>query len=99
MRSNPVVSGIAVIDHGYYAEQCNHLYVSAVFKGRVEFVEDVEEKKKVLAHMIHAQEKKKPGDLLKRLEGPQVAENLAKTAVGRIVIEELTGKKSAEVNF
>ena len=99
MRANPLVSGVAVIDHGYYAEQCSHLYVSAVFKGRVTFVEDVEEKRKILAHMIGAQEKKKPAELMKRLEGPQVGANLARTAVGRIAIEELTGKKSAEVDF
>jgi len=95
MRANAKVSGIALIDHGYYEGQCSHLYVSAVFKGRVEWIEDLEGKRKALKHMIEKQDKN-PSDLLPRLTK---AESLAKTVVGKIVIEELTGKKSLEVTF
>jgi nitroimidazol reductase NimA-like FMN-containing flavoprotein (pyridoxamine 5'-phosphate oxidase superfamily) len=95
MRANPKVSGIALIDHGYYEGQCSHLYVSAVFKGRVEWIDDLEGKRKALKHMIEKQDKN-PSELLPRLTK---AESLAKTVVGKIVIEELTGKKSLEVTF
>jgi len=98
MRANPVVSGQALIDHGYHAGECSHLYVSAVFKGKVEFVEDLEAKRSILRHMILHQEKK-PETLITRLEAFKVGGPLDKTVVGRIVIEELTGKKSAEVDF
>lgn len=98
MRANPAVSGQALIDHGYHAGECSHLYVTAVFKGRVEFVEDLEGKRKILRHMILHQEKN-PESLLTRLDAFQAGGPIDKTVVGRIVIEELTGKKSAEVDF
>ncbi|MGD0803245.1 MAG: pyridoxamine 5'-phosphate oxidase family protein [Candidatus Bathyarchaeia archaeon] len=98
MRGNPVVSGQALIDHGYHAGQCSHLYVSAVFKGKIEFIEDIDRKKRALEHMILHQEKN-PDALLTKLKAYETGSPLDKTIVGRIVIDELTGKKSAEVAF
>jgi nitroimidazol reductase NimA-like FMN-containing flavoprotein (pyridoxamine 5'-phosphate oxidase superfamily) len=98
MRDNPIVSGQALIDHGYHAGECSHLYVSAVFKGKVEFIEDLEIKKKALEHMILHQEKN-PKSLLTRLKVFQAGSALDKTIVAKIIIDELTGKKSAEVEF
>jgi len=98
MRANPVVWGQALIDHGYHEGKCSHLYVSAVFRGRIEWVESLEEKKRVLKHMIEHQDGN-PAALMPRLTGVDSSGVLAKTVVGRIVIEELTGKKSAEVDF
>lgn len=98
MRANPVVWGQALIDHGYHEGQCSHLYVSAVFRGRVEWVEHIEEKRRVLTHMIEHQDGN-PSALMPRLTGLESGGALDKTVVGRIVIEELTGKKSAEVDF
>jgi hypothetical protein len=98
MRGNPVVWGQALIDHGYYAGECSHLYVSAVFRGRIEFIEDLDGKMKALGHMILHQEKN-PDALLTRLKAFEAGSQLDKTIVGRIVIDELTGKKSAEVAF
>jgi nitroimidazol reductase NimA-like FMN-containing flavoprotein (pyridoxamine 5'-phosphate oxidase superfamily) len=98
MRANPVVSGQALIDHGYSEGKCSHLYVSAVFRGRIEWVESLEEKRRVLKHMIEYQDKN-PATLMPRLTGVDSSTALAKTVVGRIVIDELTGKKSAEVTF
>jgi len=89
MRGNPIVSGQAIIDHGYHAGECSHLYVSAVFKGKVEFIEDLEIKKKALGHMIQHQEKN-PESLLTRLKVSQAGSPLDKTIVAKIVIEELT---------
>lgn len=98
MRGNPIVSGQALIDHGYHAGECSHLYVSAVFKGKLEFIEDLESKKEALGHMILHQEKN-PVSLLTRLKAFQAGSPLDKTIVAKVVIEELTGKKSAEVEF
>lgn len=98
MRGNPVIWGQALIDHGYHAGECSHLYVSAVFRGRIEFIEDLNGKKKALGHMILHQEKN-PDTLIKRLKAFEAGSPLDKTIVGKIVIEELTGKKSAEVAF
>jgi nitroimidazol reductase NimA-like FMN-containing flavoprotein (pyridoxamine 5'-phosphate oxidase superfamily) len=98
MRDNPIVSGQALIDHGYHSGECSHLYVSAVFKGRIEFIEGLESKKKALEHMILHQEKN-PESLLIRLKAFKAGGPLDKTIVAKIVVEELTGKKSAEVEF
>ena len=98
MKANPQVWGQALIDHGYNEGKCSHLYVSAMFKGRVEFVEDVSEKKKILSYMVR-QHEKNPEPTLNSSTGLANIGELGKTTVGRIVIEELTGKKSAEIDF
>ena len=41
-----------MLDHGYHKGECSHLYASVMFKGRVEFIEDVEEKRRVFKAMI-----------------------------------------------
>ena len=98
MRANPQVWGQALIDHGYHEGNCSHLYVSAMFKGRVEFVEDAAEKKRILSYMVIHQEKN-PDHTLNSPTGLANVGEVGKTTVGRIVIEELTGKKSGEVEF
>jgi nitroimidazol reductase NimA-like FMN-containing flavoprotein (pyridoxamine 5'-phosphate oxidase superfamily) len=98
MRANPIVWGQALIDHGYYEGQCSHLYVSAVFRGRIEFVESEDEKKRIFKHMIERQDKN-PATLMPRLTGLNSSSTIAKTVVGKIVLLELTGKKSAEISF
>ena len=69
-----------------------------MFKGRIEFIEDLESKKKVLEHMILQQEKN-PQSLLERLKAFQTGSPLDKTIVAKIVIDEITGKKPAEIDF
>ena len=97
MRENPRVWGQALIDRGYHEGQCSHLYASVMFSGTVDFVEDAEEKREVLRHLIRFQDSD-PEPLLERLTGIQSqADSLRKTVVGRIRIGEMTGKKSAEV--
>jgi nitroimidazol reductase NimA-like FMN-containing flavoprotein (pyridoxamine 5'-phosphate oxidase superfamily) len=95
MRANPVVWGIALIDYGYHEGQCSHLYVSAVFRGHVQWIESLEEKKCAFKHMIECQDKN-PEALIPRLTN---SVSIVNTVVGKIIIDELTGKKSAEVEF
>ena len=98
MRANPIVWGQALIDHGYHEGECSHLYVSAMFRGRVELVEDIEEKRRIMKHMILHQDKD-PEGIMKRNLGTENSVGLAKTVVGSIKIEQLTGKKSAEIDY
>ena len=98
MRANPIVWGQALIDHGYHEGQCSHLYVTAVFRGRVEFVESLEEKRRIIKHMIERQDSN-PETLVPRLTSIDNNTSLTNTIVGKIVLLELTGKKSAEVEF
>lgn len=98
MKANPQIWGQAMIDHGYNEGNCSHLYVSAMFKGRVAFVEDPSEKKKILGYMVRHQEKN-PEPTLSSPTGMANVGEIGKTTVGRIIIEELTGKKSSEIDF
>jgi nitroimidazol reductase NimA-like FMN-containing flavoprotein (pyridoxamine 5'-phosphate oxidase superfamily) len=66
-----------------------------MFSGMVEFVEDLKEKRNVMEKMIRFQDSN-PEPLLARLTK---AEALRGTVVDRIRIEEMTGKKSAEVGL
>ena len=45
LRSNMNIWGQATIDYGYHVNQCSHLYASVQFKGKVSFIEDLENKK------------------------------------------------------
>ncbi|MBS7637899.1 pyridoxamine 5'-phosphate oxidase family protein [Candidatus Bathyarchaeota archaeon] len=98
LRENPRVWGQAIIDHGYQEGECNHLYASVMFGGRVTFISDREGKLHALRLMIRHQEKN-PDALMRRLEGWVRDGTLDRALVGRIDIEEFTGKKSPEVSI
>jgi len=95
LRANPVVWGQALLDYGYHVGECSHLYASVMFKGRVEFIEDSEEKREALGLMIEALDPE-PEKIRDRLLSSQ---GLPGTVVGRVRIEYMTGKKSPEVEF
>ncbi|TRO50797.1 hypothetical protein E2P71_09970 [Candidatus Bathyarchaeota archaeon] len=95
LRKNPGVWGQAIIDHGYHVGQCSHLYASVMFKGNVEFVDDVETKKKVFRNMVLKLEPD-PESIMDRMLG---SAGLPTTIVGRINVEYMSGKKSAEVTL
>jgi nitroimidazol reductase NimA-like FMN-containing flavoprotein (pyridoxamine 5'-phosphate oxidase superfamily) len=95
LRVNPRVWGQALIDHGYHEGKCSHLYASVMFDGVVDFIEGVEEKRRVMERMMRFQDSN-PEPLLARLTK---AEALRNTVVGRIRIGEMTGKRSAEVEL
>ena len=42
LRKYPKVWGQAMHDHGYHKGECSHLYVSVMFKGKVNFIGDAE---------------------------------------------------------
>ncbi len=95
MRANPLVWGQAMLDHGYYVGQCSHLYASVMFKGRVEFVSDMEIKRRVFHDMVLKLEPD-PDSIMDDMLN---SKRMPTTVVGRINIEHMTGKKSAEVTL
>lgn len=93
MRTNPVVWGQAMLDHGYHKGECSHLYASVMFKGKIEFIEDVETKRYVFRTMINQLEP----DPESIMDGLLSSKGIPTTVVGKINIEYMSGKKSAEV--
>jgi len=105
MKANPYVCGQALIDKGFVEGKCNHLYVSVTFEGRVEFVEELPEKRRIFRYMFANQDRRseslKKSDLkvdphLTRI-GSDV--ELNNVIVGRILIDELTGKISKDIDM
>ncbi|MHA2135117.1 MAG: pyridoxamine 5'-phosphate oxidase family protein [Candidatus Thorarchaeota archaeon] len=54
LKKNNLVWGQAVLDHGYIDGQCDHLFATAQFNGRVHFVDSMDEKHHALRTMIHS---------------------------------------------
>jgi nitroimidazol reductase NimA-like FMN-containing flavoprotein (pyridoxamine 5'-phosphate oxidase superfamily) len=88
LRSNNRVWGQAFIDHGYDEGQCNHLYSSVHFSGKVSFIEEPEEKVKAMQCMMRQLEKK-PEPMMKTL----TIEKLKDALMGRIDIDYMSGKQ------
>ena len=95
MKASPVVWGQAILDHGYHKGQCSHLYASVMFKGKIEFIEDTETKRSVFRMMVNHIEPD-PESIMDRMVN---SEGIPSTVVGRISIEYMSGKKSAEINL
>jgi len=94
MKSNNKVWGQALLDYGYSQGNCTHLFASVHFSGRVTFLEDLEEKRRAMMHMMR-QLDGDPERLIERLD----LERLKRTVIGRIDIEYISGKKSKEVTI
>jgi len=93
LKQNNVVWGQALIDHGYVEGKCDHLYATIHFKGRVSFIEDIDEKEHALKIMIKQQEK-----IPEPVMNDQLSkESLRNVTIGRIDLTFLSGKKSDEV--
>lgn len=92
VKSNNIVWGQALLDHGYSEGECTYLYASVHFSGRVTLLENLDEKRQALACMIR-QIDKNPEALIADLR----PERLQSTMVGRIDITYMSGKKSKEV--
>ncbi|MFH2107433.1 MAG: pyridoxamine 5'-phosphate oxidase family protein [Chrysiogenia bacterium] len=90
LKANDRVWGQATVDRGYVQGECDHLYSSVQFSGRVRFVEDAQEKRHALAVMIGRLERDPGKVLAAKVTGAAVA----KTCIGRIDIEFLSGKRS-----
>ena len=90
MRANSEVWGQVVQDHSYAEGDCHHRYAAVMFRGRVRFLESLEEKRRAIGTMI-SQLDPDLGPLLGRL---LESEGLATTVVGAVDLLEVTGKKT-----
>ncbi len=91
IRANNRVWGQAFIDQCYKHGECNQLYRSVHFRGKIVFVEDTDEK--VLAMQCMMRQLEKDADSMIAKLKP---ERLQNTLIGRITIEYMTGKKPEE---
>jgi nitroimidazol reductase NimA-like FMN-containing flavoprotein (pyridoxamine 5'-phosphate oxidase superfamily) len=94
MRANPVVWGQVMVDHGYVEKECTHSYVTVMFRGRVSFIDDPEEKRRALRTMLWQLEPDAEA------RGRRMnTDDLGSTVFGRIDVEHMTGKKSQEIDL
>ncbi|MFX1560289.1 MAG: pyridoxamine 5'-phosphate oxidase family protein [Promethearchaeota archaeon] len=93
LKKNNIVWGQALQDNGYADGSCDHLYATAQFRGRVSFIEDLEEKRHALEIMIHALEP----DPEKVIVEQVTEKSVRNVNIGRIDIEFISGKKAKEV--
>lgn len=88
INANNKVWGQAFIDHGYDEGQCNHLFSSVHFSGKVTFIEKPEEKVKAMQCMMKQLEKN-PEPMIAKLN----VEKLKNARMGRIDIDYMSGKQ------
>ena len=51
LKANPLVWGQAMLDQGYVEIECSHNYASVMFSGKVEFIDDKEERWEAISLM------------------------------------------------
>jgi hypothetical protein len=94
------VWGQAIIDKGYVEGKCNHLYVTAMFKGTIHLAEGNEEKRRIMNYLFDRQEKKSPnGEVDSHKERITRDAELDRMNAGWISVEEITGKISKDTVF
>jgi nitroimidazol reductase NimA-like FMN-containing flavoprotein (pyridoxamine 5'-phosphate oxidase superfamily) len=96
LRVNNRVWGQALLDFGRSISrgECTHLYASVHFGGRVSFLETRDAKRHALKCLAAHQ-----GSDAEALLSEVTPERLGETAVGRVDIDFMTGKKSREVSL
>ena len=95
MRANPTIWGQAVLDFGFFDghDDCRQEFASVMFRGEVTFVEDLEEKRH--AFIMTNRQLDAPSEGLQRV----MDENLERATVGKITMDNLTGKKTKGVEL
>ena len=76
-----------MLDYGV-TDECDYAYTSVQFKGTVTLIEDLSEKRHAIEVMVR-QLSEKPEAKLAKIK----LEKLAKTTIGRIDINYMTGKR------
>ena len=90
MKANPIVWGQVLEDLGYVTGECEHSYRTVMFRGKAEFITDMNEKRKALGLMIDRLEER-PSEARKRLI---TQSSLVKTSIVRVEVLEISGKES-----
>ena len=86
-KANSKVWGQAVLDYGV-TDECDYAYTSVHFKGEVSLIADLGEKRHAIEVMLR-QLSENPEEKLAKIK----PEKLAKTTIGRIDIDYMTGKQ------
>jgi nitroimidazol reductase NimA-like FMN-containing flavoprotein (pyridoxamine 5'-phosphate oxidase superfamily) len=95
LKVNNLIWGQALIDKGYVQGACDRLYSTAQFRGRVTFVENLEEKEHALKAMIKSLDRR-PLEIIAKQLGLQ---SIQKVKIGRIDIDYMSGKKADRVTI
>lgn len=90
LEANPRVWGMAVVDLGYLDGRCDHAYRSVMFGGRVTLLTDPGKKRAALENMIRRLESDPEAVMSEQLTPARIRA----TTIGRIDVDELTGKES-----
>lgn len=90
LKSNPIVWGQVLEDLGYVTGECEHSCRTVMFRGRAEFITDMNEKRRALGLMIDKLEEG-PSEARKRLI---TQSSLEKASIVRVRVPELSGKES-----
>ena len=94
LNSNSVVWGQALLDKGYVQGDCDHIFATVQFKGRVTFIDDLTEKKHALRVMIEGLDDN-PSKVISAKVKDSAVEELG---IGRIDIEYLSGKRAEKAD-
>ncbi len=89
IKSNPYVCGTVIEDNGY-EEECGQAFRSVVFRGKMEIVEDLEEKKIGFNSLLNQLEKDPNGMKEKFFEKEETYQN---TGMLRLDITDISGKE------
>jgi len=89
IKSNPNVCGTVIEDNGY-EDGCGQTYRSVVFKGKMNIVEDLQEKKYGFDILINQLESDPQAVKLKLLKEDQTYEN---SGMLRLDIKQISGKE------
>ena len=87
MKANSRVWGQAVLDYGV-TDECDYAYTSVHFRGKASMIEDLREKQHAIEVLVR-QLSENPEEKLAKIK----PEKLARTAMGRIDIEYMSGKQ------
>jgi nitroimidazol reductase NimA-like FMN-containing flavoprotein (pyridoxamine 5'-phosphate oxidase superfamily) len=87
MKANSKVWGQAVLNYGV-TDECDYAYTSVHFRGTVSLIEDLREKQHAMAVLVR-QLSVNPEEKLAKIK----PEKLARTTMGRIEIDAMSGKK------
>jgi nitroimidazol reductase NimA-like FMN-containing flavoprotein (pyridoxamine 5'-phosphate oxidase superfamily) len=93
LRRNPAVWGQALLDMGYQQDSCDHLFQTTQFRGAVEFVTDVSEKRHALEVMVR-QIDEDPEPII----NSQLNESsIERITIGKIKIDYMSGKRADRI--
>jgi len=94
LNSNSAVWGQALLDKGYVQGECDHIFATVQFSGRITFIDDLAEKKHALRVMIGCLEDNPSKVIAAKVKDSAVQE----LGIGRIDIEYLSGKRAKKTD-